>query len=267
MDWLNIPNTHCFHFWSNSMRPLICFCLCFLVCSGLAGANATPHGSSRPDIRKLLQRCDIPSSNSSLGKLFSIGDERIEELITALHDPDMEVSGNAQRVIRYLGNARGIEALREDCDNGDCFTTQPIPIPLDEWDYKRLAADLPHFSFQWEYIIATTLDGSPRALQYRDRILAKLGKNAPSLPFEHLRDLPQKGRTPEGAVAKDLCFVWKDARKATTTSFIAYNGAKDKALVEVYVNQGALMEEWYHVVLQKRDGGWKYFSITMVAQS
>ncbi len=251
------------------MRPLICFFLCFLMGSGLAGAHTAPRGSSRPDIRKLLQKWDYPSADSALGKLFSIGDERMDELITALDDPDQEISGKAQRIIRLLGNSRGVSVVHAKCLKGNCNITEVIPIPLDDWDYKVIEANLLRWSnpYEKEYLIAATLDGSPRAIQYRDRILAKLGKNAPSLPFENLRDLPKKGRTPEGAVEKDLCFVWKDARKFTTTKFLAFNGAKDKALVEVYVNPGALMEEWYLVVLQKRDGGWKYFSITMTRQS
>lgn len=253
------------------MRPLIRLFLCFLVCSELVAANAAPPGSSGPDIRKLLRKWEYPSADSALGKLFSIGDERMDQLIAALDDPEQEISLNAQRVIRLLGNPRGVSAVHA-CDGRGkktCLISGAVPIPLDEWDFKFLEASLSRWSssFEREYLIAATLDSSPRALQYRNRILEKLGKEAPDLPFENLRELPKSGRTPEGAVEKDLCFVWKDARKFTTTKFLAFNGAKDRALVEVYVNQGALMEEWYLVVLQKRDGGWKYFSITMVRQS
>lgn len=251
------------------MRRLPCFFLCLLVCSGLAGAHAAQPESSRPDIRKLLRKWDYPSADSALGTLFSVGDERMDELIAALDDQPPEISGKAQRVIRLLGNPRGIGSVHARCMRKECSITEVVPIPLDDWDFKFLEANLLRWDnpFEREYLIAATLDGSPRALQYRDRILARLGKHAPDLPFENLRSLPKSGRTPEGAVEKDLCFVWKDARKFTTTKFLAFNGAKDKALVEVYVNQGALMEEWYLVVLQKRDGGWKYFSITMVRQS
>lgn len=157
------------------MRPLICFLLCFLVGSGLASAQAAQPESSRPDIRKLLRKWDYLSAHSALGTLFSTGDEGIDELIAALDDQSPEISGKAQRVIRLLGNPRGIGSVHAKCMGKECNITEVVPIPLDDWDFKFLEANLLRWDnpFEREYLIAATLDGSPRAIQYRDRILAR----------------------------------------------------------------------------------------------
>jgi hypothetical protein len=41
----------------------------------------------------------------------------------------------------------------------------------------------------------------------------------------------------------------------------------DKALIEIYINRGALMEEWYHVVMKKDDKGWRLVSVYQAGQS
>ena len=53
----------------------------------------------------------------------------------------------------------------------------------------------------------------------------------------------------------------------TVSRVVAYTAAKDKALVEIYVNRAALAKEWYHVVLKRVGQDWIFFSITVAAIS
>jgi hypothetical protein len=74
-------------------------------------------------------------------------------------------------------------------------------------------------------------------------------------------------KDPGNLVLQNAFFVSPIDRKYTSARLLALNGAVDKALVEVYINRGPLAEEWYHVVIRKCARGWKFFSITQVAQS
>jgi hypothetical protein len=41
----------------------------------------------------------------------------------------------------------------------------------------------------------------------------------------------------------------------------------DKALVEIYINRGVLMEQWYHVVIKKNCEAWQLVSIYRAGHS
>lgn len=63
------------------------------------------------ETRNWLQKADAHSRNASFVKLFEIGDERIDDLISALGDSEPKVSINAQRILRYLALPKGVEAI------------------------------------------------------------------------------------------------------------------------------------------------------------
>lgn len=66
------------------------------------------------DTHKLLSRMnDYDLYPERPAALFRIGDARIGDLVQALDDPNKEISLNAQRVIRYLGNEVGLRGLAE----------------------------------------------------------------------------------------------------------------------------------------------------------
>src|SRR5262245_59208010 len=63
---------------------------------------------------KLLRNMeDATMREASLTKLFGMGDERIQDLIRALNDPNAYARRNAQIIIRYLGNEAGMKAVVE----------------------------------------------------------------------------------------------------------------------------------------------------------
>lgn len=157
----------------------------------------------------------------------------------------------------------------------------PIPVPLSEYDYKVIYANyIGQQSKAWSgaemYIYALALDGSPQAEAALSKMIKSTGslnestaaagaikrvqESQPELPLTGQKDLAK-------LVLKNAFFIAPEDRKYTSARLLALNVAKEKALIEVYINRGALSEEWYHVVIRKCEQGWKLLSITQVAVS
>lgn len=227
---------------------------------------------------------DSRLNSDRLASLFRIGDERIADLIRALDDVDQAISIRSQLVIRYLGNEKGMNALREwySRQRGEYRIIGSVPLPLNEWDYNFIRINYISEPAQtWgergaQYIYSLALDESPRAKEMLDEII----KNARNLNESNFvgraikcvqASQPQKLLVREKDLAKlvlsNAFFITPEDRKYTSARFVAFNGAKDKALIEVYINRGHLAEEWYHVVINRREPGWRFFSIYQVAIS
>ena len=258
-----------------------------LVILGLLGGSTSLRAGSLEtvaDTRKLLAAMDdVGTDSHRLAALFRVGDTRLKELIQLLDDPDPKMKLRAQVVIRYVGNESGMQALREwySRQEGGYGIAGPIPLPLAEWDYHSIEVNLLATSPQtWrdrgvQYIYALALDGSPRA----KAVLADLIKKADGLDESNFIGYAikrvQLNDTKRLLAGKDLAtlvlsnafFIAPEDRKYTSARVLAFNRAKDKALVEVYINRGKLAEEWYHIVLRRCDQGWKFFSITPIAVS
>ena len=241
----------------------------------LSGGVANAYqSSSYQDTRKLLSEMkDYTIHPQSLAPLFRIGDARISDLVQALDDPDKEVSLNAQRVIRYLGNKAGLKGLTEYYmkPRKEYWSAGPIPIPLLDFDYDLMKAN--PSGLREDQIYALVLDDSSRAKE----LLASIARNgtADSLIAQVLAGV--KSRNPNKLLAgktdlaklvlKNAFFVNKPDKKYASARLIELNGAKDKAVVEVYIGRGPLAEEWWHAVISKHGDGWKFYSITQVAVS
>ena len=237
-------------------------------------AFAAPMDKTYQETRELLASLDSVKNNREiLATLFKTGDARIDELIKALDDPDPKVSLRAQRVIRYLGNPAGIKAL-EDWYNEktDIILSGPIPIPLTQRDYEIVESQSADENFQYVYALA--LDGSERAQQLL-KVMTKaklpdgsstkaaLNRVNGSQPANLMTERIGLARL----VLRNAFFVAPISRPYATAKLLALNQAKNKALIEVYVNPAPLAEEVYHVVISKRDRGWQFFSITQIAVS
>ena len=233
-------------------------------------------------LKLLSEMNDQISSSDKLAKLFRVGDERIADLLKALDDPNPDISRRAQIVIRYLGNNTGVKGLFEWYDKQKQFPVAgPIPLPLTEWDYKVIHAQyINEPPEKWErsesYIYALALDGSPKAKEALEKMIKIAGNLDEATVANRAVKRVQASRPARILTSKqDLAelardnafFVSPDDRKYTSARLLALNGAKDKALVEVYINRGVLSEEWYHVVIQNGEQGWQFFSITQVAVS
>ena len=237
----------------------------------------------RLDVRRLLSQLgDVSRSHDELAALFQVGDERVEELIQALDDPDPKVRFNARIMLRYLGGDAGREGLRMWITRHAEFPTGgPVPIPLSEQDYQFIAVRfLSRPADQWfesdKYIYALALDDSPRARNVlHDLIAIAGGLDESTTAGRTIKFLKAKrpGRQLIGRkdvaelVLENAFFMSPGDLKRSSSELLALNGAKDKALVSIHVNRGPLAEEWYHIVLKKTVHGWEFLSISRVARS
>jgi len=254
------------------------FAVLVLVCLYASMVFGQSQESYSATVRLLSEMNDVKLNGDKLAKLFRIGDQRVEVLLKALDDPNPDISLRAQIVIRYLGNETGMKGLFDWYEKQKQFRVSgPVPLPLSEWDYKSLYANNYVEWFRAEpYIYALALDDSPKARDALRKTLKLAGDlDESSVANRAARRVqagqPSKALTGDKDLAKlvlnNAFFVASDDRKYTSARLLALNGSKNKGLVEVYINRGVLSEEWYHVVVQKCEQGWRFFSITQVAVS
>jgi hypothetical protein len=226
---------------------------------------------------------DVRINRDKLVILFREGDHRVADLVQLLDDPDRSVSLRAQMVIRYLGNKSGTQALYEWYKKqGEFSVAGPIPVPLSEWDYNVINANLIDNApktwgdYEVRYIYALALDGSVRAKAVLDGLIKSARDLDESNFAGHAIKSVQKRHPDQILIGeKDLAklvldhafFISPRDQKYTSARVLGFNADEDKALVEVYINRGALAEEWYHVVVSKCGQGWVFFSVTQVAIS
>jgi hypothetical protein len=211
-----------------------------------------------------------------LAALFRIGDERIGDLVKALDDPDKEVSLNAQRVIRYLGNEVGLKGLDEyyKRPRKEYWSSGPTPTPLIDWDYSIIKEN--PSSLREDYLYALALDDSARAKELLASIMqanhtlsadTPMGRFLRSVRSNEPKKVLTGGTDLAKLVLENSFFVAELDKKYASARLIGFNAEKDKAVVEVYINRGVLAEEWWHVVIRKEGSGWRFVSVTQVAVS
>jgi hypothetical protein len=264
---------------TNSAFRIAILCISLLMAKN---AVAIQNVRANVDTRELLTELkSIKSDREVLAILFKSGDARISDLIEALDDRDRQISLRAQIVIRYLGNDTGMKALESRYKNqSEIVIAGPVPLPLGERDYEFIKdqyIDKP--SIKWvsdKYIYALALDGSARAKNSLNEMMKRAGSIDDSTEGGRalgrvFASTPRKLLTPQPDLAKmvlaNAFFILPSDRAYTSSRLLTVNAAKDKALVEVYINRGPLAEEWYHVVVSKQGRNWKFFSITQVAVS
>jgi hypothetical protein len=239
--------------------------------------------SIKPLLTVLSKR--VGGEDVALSKLFQIGDECIDDLISNLNGNDFQMSVAAQEAIRYLGNEKGLKALDAwNKNNKKPYPVRgPVPIPLVEFDYEMIELnflendqrDLGLLTSQYLYALAIDKD-SPKSKNLFQKLLKKLEtvekestakrmvdqlkNNYPLMPFS-------EAKTIEKTVLENAFFLSKEDKKFTTAKLLNFNGKKDKALVELHLFRGLLAEEWYHVVVRKVENAWEFFSITFIKQS
>jgi hypothetical protein len=88
-----------------------------------------------------------------------------------------------------------------------------------------------------------------------------------ALPSNEAKKLPL-GEKNLAKLVEENCSCLKSADKEYAhTRVLALTTKGDKALVEIYINRGVLMEEWYHVVIKKTCEGWQLVSVYRAGQS
>jgi hypothetical protein len=219
--------------------------------------------------------------NKQFIKLFNIGDKQIAELTKALNDSNLLVKRNAQVIIRYLRNDSGMSALTASYnkETASIVVAGPIPIPLSEWDYNYIEKNYQKDFSGWDipstsFIYALAIDSSAKAKTVLNKLIdnAKNNPKADHLAFEKIKSINSNEILDDSSdLAKTVLdkafFISTDDKKFVTSKIVTFNEAKDKALIEIHINRGALSEEWYHIVINKTEKGWRFLSITPVAVS
>lgn len=234
------------------------------------------------ETRRLLSEMGSNRLESeNLATLFRVGDERINDLIKALDDSDEDIRLNAQIVIRYLGNDKGMDALLVKYEKAAprSFTfAGPAPLPIHELDYKFIdsicSERLPNpCNLPPSYIFALARDGSAKAISLLRKVIEHektRGNENVVLRYAEAKQSNQvfgeKGNL-QGVILNNAFFLSARERRLSNARLIAYNGMKDKALLEIHVDAGPLAEGWYHVVVSRHGQGWKIFSISLVSVS
>jgi len=114
-------------------------------------------------------------SKENMRALFETGDDRIDEIITALKDDNEDVRLNAQSIIRYLGNRKGMDALLSEykSDPKKFLVVGAVPVPIHVLDYEILSgcvtrrATLCELTFSDAFALA--LDNSERSASRANR--------------------------------------------------------------------------------------------------
>jgi len=210
-------------------------------------------------------------SGRNLAKAFIFGNQHPDELVIALQDPNPHVQLNAQRLIRYLGDPEGMQALFASYESGGTNTfVGPVPAPLSEWDFTHLKKEVLCDRCQLrgsdvDYIYALAIDGSPKAQEMLSRIKSKT-----NFPWLYGNQMTLEGSDDKEVLKNlvDRAFYLEDEdKKASTVRLLARTLDGRKALYEIHVNHGPLAEKWFHIVLKRDGASWKYLSVSLAAQS
>ena len=251
-------------------RNLMLVVVLLVACTPFLSAQSRTSARTR----KLLNLIEI-SHGKGWGPAFRYGDQHIGELIIALRDPDPEVRRKAQRVIRYLGDPDGMQALFSSYESAHekgqtTMFMGPIPVPLSEWDFANLEKGVlcDQCKLQGpfvDYFYALALDRSPRAREMLVRIMSKA-------PYPLLYgEQPYTGTLPGKNLSREILdhafYLDSQERKVTSVQKLAATQDGKKSIYEVYVNHGVLAEKWFHVVLVKQTTGWRVLSISFAGES
>jgi hypothetical protein len=111
-------------------------------------------------------------------------------------------------------------------------------------------------------------DEGMRALdEYYAKPGVRLIAGPKALPSNEAKELPL-GEKNVAKLVEENCPCLKSADKQYAhTRVLALTTKGNKALVEIYINRGVLMEEWYHVVVRKTCERWQLISIYQAGQS
>jgi hypothetical protein len=256
----------------NMKFTVLLLCFLFISCS-----SSNQSQNTYEDTKKLLS--SETGSHENFIKLFRIGDERVDDLITALNDQDRTVRINAQIIIRSLGNPKATKEMYQWLSENalkekDWFPTNPIPIPIDEWEYRFEEKSYMYSSrSNLKDGYALFLDNSDKAKAALEKFIEQENNNPYGLgeakKLERFRKL-QIGQTFQengdlaNAVLQTPFFQFKtdsdtnvkESPEKLKSRLITYNSTRTKALLEAQNSDGT-----YSVIVEKVEKGWKIYSV------
>lgn len=245
------------------------------------------------DTLKMIKTWLDTEETADLARLFSIGDLRTFDLLTACHREDDETASAAFLTLRLLG--------KSECEGcGDSISRKHNGLPfvcratiadsvfksIDDWLTKKRTPKGyecgddpdPLASVGDSVVYALILDASPRSRVTLDRIRAlekacgaedmiigDVVKNAPSLivaakETAHNLNLDDKL---EDTIRASAFFLPSEYRKDSKVELIARNKAGNRILLEISYRCGMLCGSGYYIALRKDGTVWQYDVIGM----
>lgn len=261
----------------------------------LAGAAPRSFQNSKgPSIAEKVRRSlsdDALDDEDSIRALFALGDEAVPPLIKFLSHPDNGTRAGAARGLAYIGDEKGMQALRiavktetdEDTRSAlSCFLAGGLVQAKSEadLDFLRRTVESARFADDNEKSVAGFCAGIALGMKGRSDSLPILQKFAGAdlvdseeigkaiLWIEGKSDSRQ-GLTAPGSNDEDLIkkfvldntFFAAKERDKTSVDNLTFNRARNKVLVSLEIYLSPKSARGYDLVLAKVKGVWRVVGI------
>ena len=257
--------------------------------SGIERQKKLPRDSIQGKVRRDLG--DALEDEDAIRDLFTLGDKAVPALIKFLSDADEGRSVGAARGLAYIGNQRGMQALRNAVKSEkdketesamSCFLAGGLVETKSEsdLDFLRRSVEKSRSADDDEKEIPALCAGLTLGMRGGDDSLAVLRTvaSADLLDFEEIRKAIQwmeRKSTPGQAlggqsssdeelikkIVLDGTFFARGGRSSTSVEELTFNRQRNKALVSLEIYHGPKAARGYDLVLAKQSGLWRVVGI------
>lgn len=234
---------------------------------------------------------DALEDEDAIRALFGLGDDAVPSLIRFLSDSDMGTRAGAARGLAYIGNEKGIEALRiavraerdkEAKSAISCFLAGGLVETKSEADLHflrrsvqsaRLVDDNEKSFAGFCAALALGMKGSsdslPMLRKFAGTDLVDSEEIGKAILWIEEKSASRQALTARGASDEDLIktlvldntFFAKKERDKTSVDSLTFNRARNKVLVSVEIYLNPKSARGYDLVLTKVNGDWRVVGI------
>lgn len=266
-----------------------------LLCSVLLGdpegqireQKKQPRRSVQESVQQYLTK-DL-EDDDAVRQVFPMGDEAVSPLIKSLSDPDKEKRASAAKALAYIGNRRGMQALRNAVNSErDRDTKVMMSFYLagalvearseSDLNFLRKSVETARFTDDGD---ESALPGLSAALT-----LGMMGRNdslallRPLANDDNIQEIRKAVRWIESksaphttnptsrseeelvkTVVLDRTFFAEEEREDTSVTDFTFNSRRNKALVCLEIYQGPKSARGYDLVLAKNNGEWRVVGV------
>lgn len=253
--------------------------------------EATPQRDSIERKVRLLLSDDALEDEDAIRALFGLGDEAVPPLIRFLSDPDEGTRAGAARGLAYIGNEKGMEALRmavkternEETKSAiSCFLAGGLVETASETDLRFLRrsvesarpGDDDEKSFEgFCAALALGMKARSESLPILRKFAGADAFDSPEIGKSMLwierKPASRRATTIRGANDQDLIktfvldntFFAENERDHTSVEKLTFNRARDKVLVSLEIYFNPKSARGYDLVLTRVNGVWRVMGI------
>jgi len=252
--------------------------------------KSPPHRSIQDSIQRNLAK-DLEDDEDGARQLFLLGDEAVSPLIRFLSGPNKEKRASAAKALAYIGNARGMRALRSAVQSErdkeaksvmSFFLAGGLVATTSESDLNFLRSSIetarsadddgetamPALSAALTLGMMGGSDSLPllRKVAKDDNIaVEEIGKAIRSIEAKSIRQTTARTSSNEEELVKSIVldgtFFAEEERKETSVTEVTFNRERNRVLVSLEIYLGPKSARGYDLVLSKRNGEWKVVGI------